>query len=299
MLLATAVCVSAEPIRVATYNLNNYLVMDRLMGEKWRPDYPKPESEKMSIRRMIKSTLPDILAVQEIGSAELLEELRADLALEGVHYPYAVHMVAEDTERHLGVISKLPPKDVVKHTDLDFKYYADRERVKRGMLELSFEQAEGELFRIFLVHLKSRRTDNKADFESQLRRTREAEACRNRIIERTFDVDDETFLIVGDFNDHPSSSTMRRFYRRGDLQIASLLPATDSRGEVWTYYYKREATYSQIDGIMASSEFLKEIKTGSAQIADLPDALAGSDHRMVYVDILGAAKSSTATKAGN
>ena len=33
-------------IRVASYNVHNYLSMDRIVEGRWRPDYPKPEKEK-------------------------------------------------------------------------------------------------------------------------------------------------------------------------------------------------------------------------------------------------------------
>jgi hypothetical protein len=38
-----------ETIRIASYNLKNYLIMDRLVEGQWRKDYPKPEAEKSII----------------------------------------------------------------------------------------------------------------------------------------------------------------------------------------------------------------------------------------------------------
>ena len=277
---------SAEPIRLATYNLNNYLVMDRHVGAVWRPSYPKPEGEKAIIREVIKESLPDVLAVQEMGTLPFLEELRADLAQAGVHYPYAIHLKAADEVRHLAVLSKLPPVEVVKHQDLDFKYQDSRELVKRGMLEVSFERSDGRVFKLFVVHLKSRWTDLKADPESQQRRTREAEACRNRIIERTYDMGVTDFLIAGDFNDHPGSGTLRRFHQRGRLNIGALVPASDSRGEQWTYFYHKQVVYSLVDGFVVSGTLSPQVEAGDGHIVDIPSALIGSDHRMVYLDLI-------------
>lgn len=273
-------------LRVATYNLDNYLIMDRYFEDQWRPDYPKPEREKAIVRKVIRQTQPDILALQEVGTIEFLEELRADLAQEGLEYPYAVHLKGPDPDRHLALLSKVAPGEVVKHTELDFKYFEGRERVKRGMLEVSFKQDNGLIFKLFVVHLKSKYTDDKRDPKSSMRRTREAEACRNRIIERTFDLGVDRFLIVGDFNDHPDSGTMRRFNHRGDLQIGTLVPAADSRGEVWTYFYEKHAQYSLVDGLVASAEMLRFIEGGRGQIVDSPGVLDGTDHRMVYLDIV-------------
>ena len=276
---------SGDSIRLATYNLNNYLVMDRHVGAVWRPSYPKPEADKAIIREVIKKTLPDVLVVQEIGTLPFLEELRADLAQDGVHYPYSIHMEGVDAVRHVAVLSKLAPAEVVKHQDLDFKYQSGRALVKRGMLELSFERSDGSIFKLFVVHLKSRWTDVKADPESQQRRTREAEACRNRIIERTYDMGVTDFLIAGDFNDHPGSATLRRFYRRGAVDIGSLVPASDSRGEQWTYYYHKQVVYSLVDGFVVSGALAPQVEAGDGHIVDAPSVLIGSDHRMVYLDL--------------
>ena len=274
-----------ESIRLATYNLNNYLVMDRNIGAVWRPSYPKPEADKTIVREVIKGALPDVLAVQEMGALPFLEELRADLAQDGVHYPYAIHMESADAVRHVAVLSKLAPTEVVKHRDLDFKYKSGRELVKRGMLELSFERSDGSLFKLFVVHLKSRWSDVKADPESQQRRTREAEACRDRIIERTYDMGVTDFMIAGDFNDHPGSSTLRRFYRKGSLDLGALVPASDSRGEQWTYYYQKQVVYSLVDGFVVSGALAPQVEAGAGHIVDTPSVLLGSDHRMVYLDL--------------
>ncbi len=273
--------------RIATYNLDNYLVMDRYLEEEgWRPDYPKPEAEKRVIRRAILATEPDILALQELGTKPFLEELRVDLAQEGLQYKHAVHLAGPDPERHLALLSKVEPLEVVKHTDLDFKYFNRREQVKRGMLEVSFDLGGGALFKLFVVHLKSKYTVDKKDPESQLRRTREAEACRNRIIERTFELGVDRFLVAGDFNDHRASAPMRRFYRRGDLEIGNLVSAHDRRGEVWTYFYEKHAQYSLVDGFIASAPMLSSIQDGEGHIVDSPGVLKGSDHRMVYLDMV-------------
>lgn len=281
LLLSTAFA----DLRIATYNLDNYLVMDRLVSGHWRIEYPKPENEKEIIRQIIRESDPDVLALQEMGSLDFLEELRADLARDGLHYSYAVHLRGSDKERHIALLSKVSLLEVIKHTNLDFKYLDRREQVKRGMLEVSFETQSGELFKLFIVHLKSKYTEDKDDPDSQMRRTREAQACRDRIIERTYNLGVNRFLVAGDFNDHPNSATLRRFYRRGDFRLGKLVPASDRNGQVWTYYYKKKAQYSLVDGFVASPEMFPLIKGERGDVIDTPSALTGSDHRMVYLDV--------------
>jgi len=274
-----------ESIRVATYNLNNYLVMDRYVQETWRRAYPKPESEKSVNRNVIRRAMPDILALQEIGGEEFLEELRTDLAQEGITYLHSVHMQGDDSVRRLAVLSKIAPVEVVRHKDLEINYRNQNERVKRGMLELTFEWSNGEQFKLFVVHLKSRWTNVKVDPKSLRRRSLEAEACRDRIIERTFGMGVTDFMIAGDFNDHPESAPLKRFYQRGNQKIGSLVPAYDSRGERWTHYYRREVVYSLVDGFIASETLFPQVENQRGQIVDSPNVLQGSDHRMVYLDL--------------
>lgn len=107
-LIAPAIS-SAQTIRVASYNLYNYLVMDRSVDGKWRKDYPKPEAEKSALRRAILDLKPDILAIQEIGSPAFLREIRADLRAEGLDYPHTAHLQGPDPDRSVAFLSRLPP----------------------------------------------------------------------------------------------------------------------------------------------------------------------------------------------
>ena len=131
-------------IRVASYNVRNYLSMDRIVEGKWRPDYPKPEKEKNVVRGTILSVCPDILALQEIGSRMHLEELRRDLSNEGLDYDGSVWLEAHDSERHVAALwkSDLEVK-VLNHANLPIKYMGKIDFVKRGMLELNISGEEG------------------------------------------------------------------------------------------------------------------------------------------------------------
>jgi len=276
---------AAESLRVASYNLENYLLMDRIVAEVWRPDYPKPEAEKQILREVIHLANADILLVQEVGSPAFLEELRADLALEGLHYPHAVHLAAADSRRQIAVLSRIAPIEVQRHTDLSFNYFAAPAQVWRGLLELEFELQSGVRFSLFGLHLKSRWTTDKRDAEAHLYRTRSAEVCRDRVIARTIDLGRFNYLVAGDFNDHANSAAMRRFYQRGDVPLGSLLPAVDGRDERWTYFYEREVSYQLIDAMVISPALMPHVKSGRGGIIDHPHALTASDHRLVYVDL--------------
>ena len=77
-------------------------------------------------------------------------------------------------------------------------------------------------------------SSTKLDPKSELRRVREAEACRDRILERISESKEDVFINAGDYNDHPGSSSFRRFESKGDTNISEFLYSSDSRGELWT-----------------------------------------------------------------
>ena len=282
------VCTAAwgDDVRVATLNLRNYLVQDRRVDGQWRPEHPKPEAEKTAIRRAIEEIDPDILAMQEMGTWPFLQELKRDLKADGVDFPYAVYFEASDSVRHLAVLSKVEPIEVIPHRDLDFPYEGERLRVKRGLLEVVFPvgKSEEETWSLFVVHLKSRWSEVDADPQSSERRTKEAQAARDRILER-YPNGEGRYLITGDFNDHRASAPLRRFQRRGPVEIARIVESFDSRGEKWTFYYDDEDVYERVDFFLASREMFPLVVGNEGTIFDPFYIRHGTDHRPVFLDL--------------
>ena len=285
--LGSAIPAGAADIRVATMNLWNYLVQDRRVEGRWMRDYPKPEKEKtaLALRRAVVEIDPDILALQEMGPAPFLREFQKDLAADGVEYPHAIHFQAVDKDRHLAVLSKIAPVEVLRHGEMDFPYFGERLRMKRGLLEVVFPVpgADGLTWSLFVVHLKSRWSDEPGDPGSQERRTKEARAARNRILER-FPEAEGLYLIAGDFNDHRDSAPLRRFRKRGDVEISRIVEAYDTRREKWTYFHKKSESYERVDFFLASPEMSRFV-AGEGTVFDPLYPRAGTDHRPVYLDL--------------
>jgi endonuclease/exonuclease/phosphatase family metal-dependent hydrolase len=274
----------AEDLRVATFNLRNYLVCDRSVEGVWRREYPKPMKEKTAVRSIVSKVKPDVLALQEIGPKPFLLELQNDLQTEGVHYPHHAWIEAEDENRHLAVLSKIPIVETRLHRDLDFKYFDEREKIKRGLLEVVFE-TDGVKWSLFVVHLKSKWTERKDDFEGAARRTGEARSARDFIKKTHPPENPPRYLVVGDFNDHRDSAPLRRFLQCSDTQLTTIVPAADSRGDVWTHYWKKRDLYSRVDFLLATAPMLELVKDGRGKVVDSPEARLASDHRMVYIDL--------------
>jgi endonuclease/exonuclease/phosphatase family metal-dependent hydrolase len=272
----------AETLTVATYNIENYTAADRMTAAGYRQDYPKPEAAKQALRSVLCALNADVLVLQEMGPRPYLEELRRDLRAEGLDYPYASLLEAADDARHVAVLAKRPFKSVTPHPELDFKYFDGRERVKRGVLEVVLPTGAGDLT-LWAVHLKSRFTDRPDDPNSALRRAGEAGAIRDFILKRHPDPQTARFAVLGDFNDNKISRPIRAFLERGKTVIAELLPAADSRGEVWTRAYAREDSYERPDFILVSPGLKPFVRDGTAKIFDRPETRVASDHRPVVM----------------
>ena len=271
-------------LTVAAYNVENYLVADRLVDGVFRPAYPKPEKEKAALRQVIAGIAPDILAVEEMGPQPFLDDFQRELKEAGQDFPFATLLQAADPDRHVAVLSKVPFKEVRRHAGVAITYFKEKDVVKRGVLEVIFATNEGD-FSLFVIHLKSRRTERKDDPEGVIQRHLEAEAVRDLVLSRYPDPAKGKFIICGDWNDTRGSRPVRALQKRGDTEVGEILRATDSRGETWTHFYRREDTYSRIDYLLVSAALRPFVPTGRATIWDGPGVGEGSDHRPVFLQL--------------
>lgn len=274
----------ARALTVATYNVENYLVADRLVEGVYRPAYPKPEAEKAAVQRVIRAIAPDVLALQEMGTPPFLDELQRDLRQQGADYPYATVLEAGDSDRHIAVLSKLPFKEVRRHTAVPVTFLGQKDIVKRGVLEVTFATAAGDVT-LFIIHLKSRRTERPDDPEGSAQRHAEAEAVRDLVLARFPEPAAAKFLVCGDWNDTRSSKPVKTLARRGQTDLGEILPATDTRGETWTHFFRRDDAYGRIDYLLVSSGLKPLVEGARATIHDGPGSLIGSDHRAVFVKL--------------
>ena len=272
----------AETLKIVTYNVENYVAANRMTEAGYREDYPKPEIQKTGLRSVLKRLDADVLVLQEMGGPNYLDELRRDLNHAGLEYPHTILLVGPDADRHVAVLSRRAFTSVRQHVDLTFPYFGGKEKVKRGMLEVTLETNGGALT-LFGVHLKSRYTDRADDVQSAARRQGEATVIRDLVLTRFPKPAQGNFLILGDFNDDVSSKTLQRFRGRGSVRIAQLLPIADARGERWTHVYKKADSYTRVDHILVSAALFPAVRNGVGSIDDGVGVLETSDHRPVMV----------------
>ena len=279
---AAACAAAAGSLTVATYNVENYVAAGRRVADGYRQAYPKPEAAKAALRAVIRALDADVLALQEMGPAGYLEELRRDLRAEGMDYPQAALAEAADADRHVAVLSRIPFRRVQTHAGLDFPYFGGRARVKRGVLEVVVAAGGGELT-LFAVHLRSRFTERPDDLEAAAFRAGEAAAVRDLVLQRFPDPAAARFVILGDCNDTRNSRPLRLLTRRGGRVIALATNAADPRGENWTFRRSRDETYSRIDYILVSPGLASAVAGDGARVYDGPGVGEASDHRPVAV----------------
>lgn len=277
------VSVSAA-LTVATYNVENYTIANRMVEGVYRPAYPKPEKEKAALAQVIAGIAPDVLAVCEMGKPEFLAEFQRELKAAGQDYPHSVVLEAADPDRHVAVLSKLPFKEVLRHASVPLTYFGEADVVKRGVLEVIIATNEGDIS-LFVIHLKSKYTERKDDPEGGIRRELEAEAVRDLVLSRYPDPAKAKFIICGDWNDTRTTRPVRALQKRGETEIGELLRAADSKGETWTHYFRREDIYSRIDYLLVSPGLKPLVAGGKARIWDGPGTTEASDHRAVYMSL--------------
>lgn len=275
---------AGDTLVVATYNLQNYNLTDRRVPDGFRPEYPKPETEKAALRAVIRSLNADVLALQEIGGPAFLAELRRDLAGEGASYPYGEAMLAADEQRGLAVLSRVPLGPVTAHRDLRARRRGEEadEPVRRGLLQVEVPRSGGPVT-LFIVHLKSRLSVDRDDPQAEEQRVAEAQAVRDRVLRIFPEPGEARFMVLGDLNDLPGSRALQAMEARGKTRIAMWVDAGDSRGHRWTHAYPRRGLYSRFDHALVSARLIERVDR--AWIADSPAVEQASDHRPLVIEL--------------
>jgi endonuclease/exonuclease/phosphatase family metal-dependent hydrolase len=275
----------AAPLTVATYNLEFYVDAPTLDMP------PKSDEARRIIRESIRRMNPDVIALQEVGSLNTLQELRQSLKREGVEFKHSEYVNSIDPNLHLAFLSKLPIISRRPHTNESFLYRGKRFRVSRGFAEIELANGKDRIT-LITAHLKSKRQLAEAD--QQELREEEATVLREKIDDFFQREPNGKLIVLGDFNDSISSKTLRTIFGRGQTRLfdprpaernGDTLPHPNSRYEprriVWTHYYGKEESYSRVDYILVSPALRHAVNASETYVLAMPDWGAASDHRPV------------------
>lgn len=273
--------VAAGHFRVATYNLENYL-LEATPGRA-----AKSEEARAKVRELIRATGADVVALQEVGGVAALMELRAGLKQDGCDFPFWEHVPGGDTNIQVAVLSRLPLRARRSHSNDTFLLTGRRFRTSRGIAEVDIQAGSNYCFTLLTCHLKSKRAVPLADDVEM--RVEEARLLRQHIDE-CFERNPEVNLVVlGDFNDTCDSAAAKTIMGRGRRKLVDTRPAerrdpTPAEAErriTWTHHYAKTDTYTRIDFLLLSSGMVKEWVANETFVLDVPDWGRASDHRPV------------------
>jgi endonuclease/exonuclease/phosphatase family metal-dependent hydrolase len=277
---AAILAADRESITVCSYNLENYLSMERYVkgGDGLTPDQPKPEKQIAAVVRFIADIKPDVLGVCEIGQEQDLLDLKARLKTAGIDLPNYEYCHGGDPTRRLGLLTRLPIISRQSVRDLKYKIGDTVWPVQRGFLDVTLRLREGLDVRFIGVHLKSKRPIPDAD-ESVMRRN-EAHLLRLHLDEILKADPSAKCFLYGDFNEHRHEGPIVEIIGQTPEPTSLLeLHLRDNRKETWTHYWKDADVYSRLDYMFFSRALTRYMNRTGSFIYDTPDYYDGSDHR--------------------
>lgn len=268
-------------VRFVSYNVQNWLTMDRYQNGKQVPGLPKPEKERRAVVQAIVSSKPDILGVSEIGTEADVKDLQKYLSNAGSPLPHFHLSRGSDPTRSLVILSRYPIGETGRHENLSYRLQGKEYGMQRGILDATVPTPAGS-FRFLGVHLKSKREVEDGD-EEEMRRN-EAHLFR-REIDSILNADPQARLVVyGDFNDTRQSPTVKTVHNSGKgPQSLSMIALKDSRGHYWTHHWEFQDVYSRIDYVFVSQALRRSVDWDACKILDNEAVAGASDHRPLLV----------------
>ncbi len=269
-------------ISFVSYNLWNYLSMDRRVDGELRTNHAKPEHEIQALLSMIHGCRPDILGVSEIGTLEDVIDLQSRLAAIGYELRHITHVDGPDPVRNLALLSRFPIIDTNHQTDLHFTIGHQRLAMRRGLLDATVRIKDGYDVRFIGGHFKSKLEVDYADQE-EIRRN-EAELTRQHIENILGKAPKTRLILFGDFNDTKQNPAFRTLKGPGGRPDSlNDLWLRDQFGFRWTHHWGFADTYSRIDYIFYSRAMAPDLLMGFCRIHHSPEWRIASDHRPLVV----------------
>lgn len=271
-------------ITFCSYNLKNYLEMERSVSGARTEGVGKPEKEIAAVVKFIKEIKPDVLGVCEIGTEEQLKDLQSRLKALGLDLPNYETAHGGDVTRQLGLLSRFPI--VARHSQSELKYQIGDQifRVQRGFLDATVQVRKGFELRCVGVHLKSKRDIPEAD--QKLMRRNEAHLLRRHTEAILTEKPDTRLLLYGDFNEDKSEAAIVEIEGVTGMELSlHRINLKDSRGEAWTHYWEFQDMYSRFDYFFVSRPLEPYVDKRGSHIFDAPDFYSGSDHRPIVMKI--------------
>jgi len=264
---------AAGEFSIATYNLARHTLDDR--DRDGQRNDPKPAAERAAQCSLLTRLRPDVLAVQEIGTAPVLQGFVNDLRAAGLDYPHVEHVIRPGSDVGLAVLSRFPFVQRTPPMEDTYRIGETNLPVLRGFADVVIEPAEGYRFRLMVAHLKAKVYHPLG--QTEMRRN-EARLLANHVRKALRGDPAMNLLVVGDLNDSPDSAPLHEILGNGSTRLIDLRPA-DAVGDVWTHQGRTVDIYSRIDYVLASPGMALEFVRSRSRAVRDPAVAAASDHR--------------------
>lgn len=260
---------------VMTFNLHLYTLIDRDGNADTLE--PKPRKEARAIIETIQQVSPDILAVQEMGDPAAWKEFKRSLQQAGLEYPHEEYLRNGEKELNIALLSRFPIAASQLHTNDVYTIGPTQFPVQRGFIEADIEVNPAYHLRLLVAHLKSKAFHEYG--QAEMRRN-EARLLSNHVRDALKENPDVNLLVIGDFNDDPSSAPIQEILKYQDKTILHDLRPVDDAGAAWTYR-GFDDNHQRIDYMLASDGLLPESILDKTYVVNFPALAAASDHRPV------------------
>jgi endonuclease/exonuclease/phosphatase family metal-dependent hydrolase len=298
------------PFTLATYNVLDLFDAPAVLTREHL------DAKLTHLAQVLERANADVVALQEVGSADVVRELTARLSSRGLAYGDPIVGTADARGIRCAVISRLPVLASRVHTAEALPFpifvagdpqpFGTRIPLRRGIVAARIDAGPLGPVDLLVAHFKSKRglplKDPTGEIppvtprdyaEAQLRTLvwRGAEALFVRsLADDLFEASPARNVVVaGDLNDHPGSTVLRIVSGGGPLM---LLPCADLIPEPARFSILHRGERQQIDHILASrplrerlqsARFLNDGLRDHGDLADDAPPPADSDHAPLVV----------------
>lgn len=284
-------------VRFCSYNLKNWLTMDRFNGRKTVPMAPKPEQEKSALVDIITAIHPNILGVCEIGDDKDLIDLQQRLRAKGFSFDHVETAHGGDGTRRLALLSRYPIVRRDSQTNLEYQIGGLTLPFQRGILDATLQISEHFQLRCVGVHLKSKRDVPEAD--QALMRRNEAHLLRRHLDTVFAGNPAASVLLYGDFNEHRNEPAIDEIIGpRASAGTLTEVKIWDFDGEVWTHFWDAADVYSRFDYFFVSKALRPRIDFTRSFVYSKRTFHRASDHRPIVISFKSDPPSGTAPQVG-
>ena len=267
-----------------SYNVRNWLKMERFEKGRQKEVVGKPEGEKQRVIGTLAEIAPDVLGLCEVGDEQDVAEIQGRLKEAGLDLPHLETCRGGDLTRGLMLLSRFPIVARSSQADLRYRIGGMTLPMQRGILDATVEVRAGFRIRFLGVHLKSMREVPEAD--QALMRKHEARLLRERLDSILAADLKVKMLSYGDFNEHRNGAAIATIMGgRSSPGFMAEVPLADKHGQFWTHFWDAADTYSRLDYVFCSRSLRPLIDMRGSRIHLDPEFDKASDHRPVVIRI--------------